>query len=121
MKVARGTDGKGTPAMQCVACHQDSNVTTPHAPPGVSGWRMPGAESPMAWVGLPASKLCRVLKDPATNGNRSLADLVEHVRTDKIVNWAWAPGPGRTLPPISHTAFVDAVKAWIDAGAPCPE
>jgi hypothetical protein len=121
MLVARGTDGKGTPAMRCSSCHQETNVSTPHAPPGASGWRMPTAATPMAWQGLTSTQLCRVLVDPATNGKRSLADLVEHVSSDKIVNWGWSPGPNRTVPPLSHQQFVEAVKSWVAAGGPCPE
>src|SRR5450631_3145182 len=40
MMVARGTDGRGTPAMRCSGCHQDSNVSASHAPPGVPEWRV---------------------------------------------------------------------------------
>lgn len=121
MMVARGADGKGTPAMRCSNCHQESNVSTPHAPPGAGEWRMPAAATPMAWQGLTSTQLCRVLVDPATNGKRSLADLVEHVASDKIVNWGWSPGPNRTVPPLSHQRFVEAVKLWAAAGGPCPE
>jgi hypothetical protein len=121
MMVARGADGKGTPGMRCTNCHQESNVQTPHAPPGASEWRMPTAATPMAWQGLTTAQLCRVLADPATNGKRSLLDLVEHVTSDKIVNWGWNPGPGRTVPPLSHQQFVEAVKRWAAAGGPCPE
>jgi hypothetical protein len=86
MMVARGADDKGTPAMRCSNCHQESNVSTPHAPPGAGEWRIPAAATPMEWQGLTSTQLCRVLVDPATNGKRSLADLVEHVASDKIVN-----------------------------------
>jgi hypothetical protein len=121
MMVARGPDGKGTPAMRCTNCHRESNVITPHGPPGTPEWRMPGAAIPMAWQSLTTRQLCRALRDPATNGNRSLADLVEHVTADKIVNWGWSPGPGRSVPPLSHQQFVSAVSTWAAAGGPCPE
>jgi hypothetical protein len=122
MKVARGTEGEGgSPAMHCANCHQDENVATPHAPPGTPGWRMPSAATRMAWQGLTSAQLCQTVKDPATNGKRSLTDLIEHVSTDKIVNWGWNPGPGRTPPPLSHQQFVQRVKEWAAAGAPCPE
>ena len=75
----------------------------------------------MAWHDLPAATLCRNLKTPALTGGRSLPQLVEHVRTDPLVRWAWAPGTGRTLPPLSHDAFVAAFTAWVEAGAPCPD
>jgi hypothetical protein len=122
MKVARGPEGEGgSPAMHCSNCHQDENVATPHGPPGASAWRMPGATTRMAWQGLTTAQLCRSVKEPATNGKRSLGELIEHVSSDKIVNWGWNPGPGRTLPPVSHELFVQRVKEWAAAGAPCPE
>lgn len=122
MKVGRGDSGEGaSPAMHCSNCHQETNVTTPHGPPGTTGWRMPGSATRMAWLGLTTAQLCRAFKDPAINGKRSLTDLVEHVETDKIVNWGWNPGPGRTVPPLSHERFVERVKEWAAAGGPCPE
>src|SRR6266496_784060 len=97
MKVARGADGKGgNVAMRCSNCHQETNVSTSHAPPGAPGWRMPSAASPLAWQGLSTAQLCRVLKDPHANGNKSLAELIEHATSDRIVNWGWNPGPGRS-------------------------
>jgi hypothetical protein len=122
MKVVRGLDGKGAnPAMRCSNCHQDSNVSTPHGPPGAPGWSMPSAATPMAWQGLNTSQLCRALKDPQINGNKSLPQLIEHLTSENLVNWGWSPGPGRSLPPLSHEQFVDAAKRWVAAGAPCPE
>jgi hypothetical protein len=121
MRVARGSDGGGTPAMRCTNCHQEANIASLHAPPGVSGWRMPGEATPMAWQGLTAAELCQSLRGRATNGNRGLAQLRAHVTSDKLVNWAWNPGPGRTVPPLSHTEFVERVKTWTAAGGPCPE
>jgi len=122
MQVARGTDGKGdNPTMRCSNCHQDTNVSTLHGPPGAPGWSMPPAAAPMAWYGHSAGQVCRALKDPQTNGNRSFSDLIRHVTSENLVNWGWNPGPGRTLPPLSHQQFVDAFKVWVAAGAPCPE
>lgn len=107
--------------MRCANCHQESNAVTPHAPPGAEGWRMPSASTPLAWQGLTTGQLCRALKDPGTNGGRSLNDLVEHAASDKIVNWGWNPGIGRSIPPLSHSVFVERVKQWATAGGPCPE
>ncbi len=119
MNVRRGDDGRGSPAMRCTNCHQSTNVEFAHAPPGVPDWRLPAAKSPMAWRGLSTGDLCRTLKDPSKNGNRSLSSLLEHVTSDQIVNWGWNPGPGRTTPPLSHQQFVDKFHEWVDAGAPC--
>src|SRR5215471_1682471 len=106
MNVKRGPDGRGTPAMHCTNCHQEQNSQQLHAPPGRPDWRMPPPATRMAWQSLSVGDICRSLKDPATNGGRTTAQLIEHVRDDRIVNWGWDPGPGRSIPPISHEAFV---------------
>jgi len=121
MNVKRGADGRGTPAMHCTNCHQDQNSTQLHAPPGRPDWRMPPPATRMAWQGLTVEEICRSLKDPGTNGGRSTAQLIEHVRDDRIVNWGWDPGPGRSLPPVSHEEFVAQVTEWVQTGAACPQ
>jgi hypothetical protein len=120
MNVRRGVDGKGSPALHCFACHQTENGKAPHTPPGAADWQLPPAKTPMAWRGLSTGELCRTLKDPAKNGNRSLPDLIPHMDTS-LVRWAWNPGPGRTVPPLSHDEFVSRLKEWIETGAACPE
>lgn len=120
MNVKRGSDGKGSPALRCRACHQTENAKFEHGPPGAADWQLPAAATPMAWKGLSTGELCRTLKDPAKNGNRSLQDLIPHMETS-LVRWAWNPGPGRTVPPLSHDDFVSRLKEWIDSGAACPE
>lgn len=119
MNVRRGDDGRGSPAMRCTNCHQSTNVEFAHAPPGALDWRLPPANSPMAWRGLSTGDLCRTLKDLSKNGGRSLSSLLEHVTSDQIVNWGWNPGSGRTLPPLSHQQFVDTFREWVESRAPC--
>jgi len=119
MNVKRGADGKGSAALRCFACHQAENTAVLHGPPGALDWQLPPPKTPMAWKGLSTGELCRTLKDPAKNGNRSLQDLIVHMDTS-LVRWAWNPGPGRTLPPLSHDEFVSRLKEWIDTGAACP-
>ncbi len=120
MNVRRGADGKGSAALRCFACHQTENAKFLHGPPGAADWQLPPPETPMAWKGLSMGELCRTLKDPAKNGNRSLQDLIPHMDTS-LVRWAWNPGPGRRLPPLSHDEFVSRLKEWIETGAACPE
>jgi len=121
MRVTRGRDGAGSPAMRCSNCHQDANVTTPHGPPGAPGWRMPSAETPLIWRGLTTGQICRAMKDQKTNGNFSPERLIEHAAKDHFIAWAWNPGPGRLPPPLSQEQFVQRVKDWVSAGLPCPE
>jgi len=120
MSVQRGADGKGSSALRCFACHQTENSKSLHGPPGAADWQLPPPKKPMAWKGLSIGELCRTLKDPGKNGNRSLQDLVPHMDTS-LVRWAWNPGPGRTVPPLSHDEFVSRLKDWIETGAACPK
>lgn len=121
MNVRRGVDGRGTAAMRCTNCHQVESSTIPHAPPGAPDWRLPPPRTPMAWTGLGPGDLCRMIKDPARNGNRGLPELLTHVTHDDLVIASWNPGPGRPVPPLTHEEFVRRFKEWIDGGADCPE
>jgi len=104
----------------CTTCHRDTNFDRPHGPPGAPNWRLPPKETPMVFQGRSPHELCLTLKDPKQNNNRTLAQLEEHFVSDAVVAWGWAPGPGRTLPPISHEELNEHVRRWIKAGAPCP-
>ena len=104
----------------CATCHQRSNLSGAHLPPGAPGWGLPPAATPMVFQGKSSAALCRDLKDPEKNGRRSLQDLLHHVRDDELVKWGWTPGAGRTVPPLTHEAFVQKVSDWISQGAPCP-
>ncbi|WP_455281784.1 hypothetical protein [Cupriavidus necator] len=122
--VQRGVDGKGVPPLQCATCHATQNSPLAHAPPGLDtdgqpGWHMPPAKMKMSWLGLSGPALCKVFRDPRTNGGRSLAMLEEHMVTDHLVAWGWQPGPGRELPPLGKPAFDEQVRQWIRNGAPC--
>jgi hypothetical protein len=120
MNVKRGSDGRGTPAMRCTNCHQEQNSREAHGPPGAPGWRLPPPSMRLAWQGLSVADICRAVKDPSRNGGKSLPQLIEHVRDDRFVNWAWNPGPHRSVPPLSHDDFVASVTEWIQTGAACP-
>jgi hypothetical protein len=120
--VQRGPDGKGAPGLQCSTCHGEANPPASygaHVPPGAPGWHLPPPNQKMVFIGLSSGELCRRLKDPKQNGNKTLADLDKHVSSDKLVLWGWSPGPGRTPVPIPHATFVEKFRAWIAAGAPC--
>ena len=122
--VQRGNDGKGVAPLNCATCHSTQNSPVAHAPPGLDtdgqpGWHMPSAKMKMSWFGLSGPALCKVLRDPITNGGRSLAMLQQHMATDHLVAWGWHPGPGRELPPLDKPAFDEQVRLWISNGAPC--
>jgi hypothetical protein len=116
--VVRGADGHGVPAQRCQTCHQTTN-TAGGAVPGAAGWSL--APLSMLWEGRTKSQICEQIKDPARNGGRhSGEEVIEHLKEDPMVLWAWAPGAGRTTPPLSHGKFVEAAEAWARAGMPCP-
>jgi cytochrome c5 len=116
-RVRRGADGHGVPAMRCVACHTSSNYDAVGMP-GNAHWAL--APASMAWEGRSLRQICEQIKDPVRNGNRKLSAVVEHMRSDSLVGWAWAPGVGREPAPGTQAAFGQLVDAWARSGAACP-
>lgn len=125
--------------MNCRSCHQDANGTQTGMPPGAANEEMPGFvwHMPLPTMAIPRdlspAELCSRWLDPARNsshlaqrGGRDDLDtfraefLEHHAKVDPLVQWAWSPGPGRTPAPGSHEDFVEAMRIWIEAGAPCP-
>jgi hypothetical protein len=115
--VTRGPDGLGLPAMRCPICHQNANFD-PGRVPGNPIWHLAPRE--MAWEGKTLAEICTQIKDPARNGNRTLEALVEHIGTDHLVGWAWAPGYGRQPAPGTQKEAGALVEAWVKTGAACP-
>jgi len=74
----------------------------------------------MAWQGKTAGQICAQVKDPARNGNRNLAQIVEHMSKDSLVGWAWAPGIGRQPAPGTQAELGALLEAWVSTGAACP-
>jgi hypothetical protein len=115
--VLRGPDDKGVPGLECTSCHQDKNLELARVP-GVPNWHL--APRSMAWVRRSPGAICEQVKDPARNGGKSLAEIVDHAAHDPLVAWGWAPGAGRTLAPGSQARFGALFAAWADSGAACP-
>ena len=115
--VWRGADGFGLPAMRCPICHLQANFD-PAGVPGNPIWHL--APHEMGWEGKTLGEICAQIKDPARNGNRTLASLIEHIGEDHLVGWAWAPGYGRQSAPGTQKQAGALVEAWIDTGAACP-
>jgi hypothetical protein len=123
MNVVRGDNGKGAAGLPCATCHAEANPPSsfgPHAPPGAPHWGLPPAAHKMAWIGLPANQLCALIKDKASNGNRDLAALTQHVDSDNLVLWGWNPGGDRAPVSVPHDEFMVQFKRWAEAGGPCP-
>jgi cytochrome c5 len=119
MNVRRGAEGDGVAGVKCNTCHQDHNLVGEHTPPGAPGWHLPSPEMPMIWEGLTDAQLCELFKDPARNGHRTVAAIVEHMHTP-LVLWGWNPGKGRTPISVSQNEFLAEVNEWASKGAACP-
>lgn len=120
MNITRKSAESGLP---CATCHQERNseaIGVANGPPGAPHWNLPPRETPMVFEGKTPTALCEQLRDPAQNGQKTLAALLTHVSEDALVLWGWNPGGKRTLPPLSHPDFVKAFKAWVDGGGSCP-
>jgi len=119
LNVLRGPEGRGIEAQPCTSCHR-AQPTASGSIPGAPDWRMP-RPGMAGWDGLTPAEVCAALKDPARNAGLSPDHLVEHLRTDALVLWAWAPGGIRSKPPIAHDEFVALMRTWRDGGAACPQ
>jgi hypothetical protein len=114
--VRGGADGVGVPGLRCAACHGEANYDAAGMP-GVANWHLAPVSMSLR---APLAAICAQLKDQDKNGSRSLDDIAKHVADDRLVIWAWAPGPGRRPAPGTHATFVALIRAWVDTGAECP-
>jgi hypothetical protein len=117
-RVVRGPDNHGVSAMRCGNCHNEMGNNPTSGTPGAPHWAL--APASMLWQGLSVGELCRMLKDPARNGDRSAEALVEHMANDRLVRWGWNPGDGREAVSIPHGEFVTLMKIWVAGGTACP-
>ncbi|MGH6816441.1 MAG: Isoquinoline 1-oxidoreductase subunit [Hyphomicrobiaceae bacterium] len=115
--VVRGKDGHGVPGMACATCHHAANFD-PARVPGDPHWHLAPASA--GWQGKSLGFICEQIKDPARNGKRDIAAILNHMTTDSLIKWSWAPGAGRTSAPGTHSEFVALLRAWAETGAPCP-
>lgn len=117
--VVRGPDDHGVVGMQCTGCHQDRNQALGFVRvPGAPKWALAPIE--MAWFGKTARHICEQIKDPARNGKKTLAQIVEHSAHDELVAWGWDPGADREKAPGTQEQFGAIVRAWVETGAECP-
>ena len=120
MNVKRGIDGKGLYSERCSNCHQAENTAGLHMPPGNPKWGLPPVNMRMVFQGRSPRQLALQLLDPKQNGGRTKAQLIDHMANDDLVGWAWHPGDGRILPPMSRSDFAAQVRLWIAKGAYAP-
>jgi hypothetical protein len=117
-RVVRGRDNLGVPGMRCGSCHSEQGNNEASQVPGAADWKMPPRS--MSWARLSVGELCRSLKDPSKNGQRSLKAVIKHMREDSLVHWSWDPGGTRGSIPMPHHVFVEFVEEWVRSGAHCP-
>ena len=118
MNINAGASRIGAETIACSTCHTLHNSQLPHGPPGANGWSLPPAS--MQWFGKSSSEVCAQIKDRARNGERSIAQIAEHIERAELVRWGWTPGPGREPAPYSAAELAEFVRQWDAAGAPCP-
>lgn len=116
--VVRGADNHGVAGLECTSCHQDRNLDLARVP-GAPHWAL--APLSMAWVGKSTQAICEQLKDKSRNGDKNLAQIVEHTAHDPLVAWGFQPGANRVAAPGSQARFGALMAAWVATGAECPE
>jgi hypothetical protein len=118
MNIDGGPSGSGVERLGCASCHTKHNSQVPHGPPGAEVWRLP--QIWMQWSGKSSGEICSQIKDPLRNGGLSFDAVVRHIGHDKLVQWAWDPGPGREAAPYSSAEVVEFLRKWKKESAPCP-
>lgn len=126
MNVLAGASRIGAETLLCSTCHttkqedwSNANEVAHAAPRVAMNWRLAPVEA--HWFGRSSEQICAQLRNPATNGNRGMLELAEHLDHDLILHWAWAPGGGREPAPYSLQEHVNDILAWGVAGMPCPQ
>lgn len=119
MNARRGITGNGIAGVKCSSCHRDVNAPGLHAPPGAPGWHLPPSDNPLVWEGLSDRELCELFKDRSKNGERSLEQIAEHMKTP-LVLWGWNPGEGRNPIPVPKNEFLANAERWVAEGGKCP-
>lgn len=122
LNIQRGPQNAGAAGLPCAACHGRANNPASGVPGADEPWHL--APLAMGWEGLTPAQRCAQLKDPAHNGKRSGAAIIDHLMTP-LVTWAWQPGSNprgqqRSVPPVDYATFMKAASTWVDGGAKCP-
>ncbi|MFA8388203.1 MAG: hypothetical protein ACEPO2_21495 [Pelagibaca sp.] len=125
MAINAGNSRIGTETMSCKTCHQTSTRpnTVPHAAPHCGmDWRLAPVE--FQWTDRSSAEICAQLRDPARNGGRDEAGLIEHILHDAelrgFITWSFDPGAGRDPAPGSLQTHLADMANWTAAGMPCP-
>ncbi|MGC1497884.1 MAG: hypothetical protein WA790_18915 [Sulfitobacter sp.] len=110
----------GAETIPCRTCHVTSAAENivPHAPPHIDeAWRLPPVE--LDWLDKSGTEICAQMRNPETNDDNTIAELVEHIETSAFVGWGFVPGGGRSVPPGTTDDLAHDVSIWGAAGTPC--
>lgn len=125
MAINAGDSRIGAETISCNACHHTSirANAVPHAASHTGmDWRLAPLE--FQWTDRSSAEICAQLRDPARNGNRDAAGLVEHILHDAeeigFITWSFDPGAGREPAPGGLQAHLEDMATWTAAGMPCP-
>lgn len=125
MAINAGNSRIGAETLSCNACHQTTTRpnTVPHAAPHTGmDWRLAPAE--FQWTDRTSAEICAQMRDPARNGGRDEAGLIEHILHDAdligFITRSFDPGPGRDPAPGSLQTHLEDMAVWTAAGMPCP-
>lgn len=126
MNIQAGNSRIGAETILCSTCHttkqedwEQANEVAHAAPRVAMNWAL--APKHAAWFGQSTETICNQLRNPETNGGRSVLEIAEHLNHDLILHWAWTPGGGREPAPYSLQEHVNDILAWGVAGMPCPQ
>lgn len=124
MNVRAGDSRIGAETLPCRTCHVTSentvDISAPRAAPQVQDvWRLAPPEAD--WFGRSTEFICAQLRDPERNGDRTVAELADHLEHDVILHWAWAPGGEREPAPYDLKSHINDLMVWGAAGQPCPQ
>ncbi len=126
MAVNAGISRIGAEGLPCGTCHVTSTRpnTVPHAAPHTGmDWRLAPVE--FQWVDKTSAEICAQMRDPARNGGRDAAGLIEHITHDAevigFITWGFNPGAGREPAPGGLEAHLRDMAVWTAAGMPCPQ
>ena len=94
----------GAEGLSCSTCHVTSTRpnSVPHAAPHTGmNWKLAPLE--FQWVDKTSAEICAQMRDPARNGGRDAAGLIEHITHDAevigFITWGFNPGAGRAPAP----------------------
>ena len=126
MTVNAGLSRIGAEGLSCGTCHTTStrpNTVPQAAPHAGMDWKLAPVE--FQWVDKTSAEICAQMRDPAQNGGRDAAGLIEHITHDAevigFITWGFNPGAGREAAPGGLEAHLLDMAVWTAAGMPCPQ